>query len=174
MTGYNHTAKLTLVAPQKGAGRIRRLPASAPIPFRNRRSGKVLANRAALFDRLTKVAELAPNAPLSFVVVKVDGLSEVNRDCGWDAGSECLQLVEREVATVVRATDTAGRLTGTTFGIVCQGSGSTAAGAVAARLNYRINRVLPPRPVSVRVSAASGLGINGSTLVAAALEPFEI
>lgn len=120
------------------------------------------------------VAALAPTAPLSLVVVKVDGLSELNREFGWNAGSESLRLIACEVSNVVRATDMAGRLTGTTFGIVLQGSGATAAGAVAARLSYRVNRILPAsQPVSVRVSAASGTGANADVLAIAAMESFE-
>ena len=178
MTVLNPSAKLTLLNTAVQPVPHTRKSRQAPIPFRERcrrdtSAAPQLPGRAALLDRLSIVAALAPGAPLSFVVVKVDGLSELNRSFGWTAGSEALRAIGQEVCRVVRATDLAGRLTGTMFGIVLQGSGATAAEAVAARLSYRINRALPgSQPVSVRVSAATGTGVNADVLPVAAMESF--
>ena len=178
MTVMNPPAKLTLLNPPARARAHARKSHATPIPFRARchrdaGASPLLAGHADLIERLSVVAALGPDAPLSFVVVKVDGLSELNRSFGWDAGSEALRAIGQEVCRVVRATDLAGRLTSTMFGIVLQGSGATAAEAVAARLSYRINRLLPgSQPVSVRVSAATGTGVNADVLPVAALESF--
>ncbi len=169
MTLLNPAASLRLL-------RAGERPAPAqPTPFRAHARRKTdpatrLPNRGALLERLDVVATLAPHAPLSFVVVKIDGLAGGE---GAD-GEVVLRAVAREVCRVLRPTDLAGRLTGTTLGIVLQGSGTTAAGAVAARLHYRLNR-LPElnRPASVRVSAATGTGLNAEVLPVAAMESFQ-
>ena len=113
------------------------------------------------------MGQLAPNAPLSFLVVKVSGLRHADGDVQ-------LRHVAARVRELVRATDTIGRLTGTAFGIALQGTGVTAAGAVAARLTHHLNRMEQLHPaVCVTVSAATGTGVNAETLPIAAMETFE-
>lgn len=109
---------------------------------------------------------LAPSAPLSFLVVQVRGVKDTH-----DAATlmECAGLRLRELT---RATDAVGRFNGTSFGIVLQGTGATAAGAVAARLSFHLNYLLgalSPGADSV-VYAATGLGLNSGTLPVAALD----
>jgi hypothetical protein len=57
---------------------------------------------------------------------------------------------------------------------VLQGTGATAAAAVQARLNFRLSRlpVMMP-PLGVRVSAATGAGVNAGLLPVAATDSFE-
>jgi GGDEF domain-containing protein len=106
-----------------------------------------VATRNALLDRLEAMGQLAPNAPLSFA---------------------------ERLRELTRGTDIVGRLTGTTFGIALQGTGVTAAGAVAARLTHHLNRLAELGPaVCVTVSAATGIGLNAETLPVAAMETFE-
>jgi diguanylate cyclase (GGDEF)-like protein len=118
-------------------------------------------------DQLETMGQLAPNAPLSFLVVKVAGLRHTD-------GDSQLRHVAARVRELVRATDTIGRLTGTAFGVALQGTGVTAAGAVAARLTHHLNRMEELHPaVCVTVSAATGTGVNAETLPIAAMETFE-
>lgn len=125
-----------------------------------------VATRQALLDRLEAMGQLAPNAPLSFVVVKVAGL---NRTEG-----AALKPIAARIRELTRGTDIVGRLTGTTFGVALQGTGVTAAGAVAARLTHHLNRITELSPgVCVTVSAATGTGLNADTLPVAAMETFE-
>lgn len=133
-----------------------------------------LMARDVLLERLAVVGELAPDAPLSFVVLKVYGLGDLNRELGWRACETVLGAVAGELRELTRATDAVGRLSGSTFGIVLQGTGATAAAAVEARLNYRLNR-LPEllRPTHVLVSAATGTGVNAGTLPVAAMDSFD-
>ena len=125
-----------------------------------------VATRHALLDGLEAMGQLAPNAPLSFVVVKVSGL---NRTEG-----KALKPIATRIRELTRGTDIIGRLTGTTFGVALQGTGVTAAGAVAARLTHHLNRIAEMSPaVCVSVSAATGTGMNAETLPVAAMETFE-
>lgn len=68
-----------------------------------------------------------------------------------------------------------GRFTGASFGIVLQGTGATAAAAVAARLGWRLNQLVAGfrAPVQVAVYAATGTGLNAETLPVAAIETCE-
>jgi GGDEF domain-containing protein len=122
------------------------------------------ATRAALLARLEMVGSLAPSMPLSFLAVHVEA-DELN--------APMLRAVAARLRELTRPTDAVGRLDDATFGIVLQGTGVTAAGAVAARLVHHLNR-LPgaPREFSVTVSAATGTGLNGATLPEAAMETF--
>ena len=114
------------------------------------------------------MGELAPRAPLSsFLVVKVSGLGHCH-------GEAALKQVAARGRDLTRATDVVGRLTGTAFGIALQGTGATAAGAVAARLTHHLNRLAELSPsICITVSAASGTGINADTLHIAAMDTFE-
>ncbi len=125
-----------------------------------------VVTRNALLSRLEEMGELAPTAPLSFVVVKVSGLAQ--------AGDEALKPIAARVRELIRATDVVGRLTGTTFGVALQGTGATAAGAVAARLTHHLNRIAELHPaVCITVSAATGTGVNAEMLPVAAMDSYE-
>jgi diguanylate cyclase (GGDEF)-like protein len=156
----------------------RRSEPGEPIPFPTaaaftRDSLCDVASQRGVLDRLALVGDIAPNAPLSFVVVKLDGLAELNTSAGREAGDVALCAIADEVRSITRPTDLVGRFSGTTFGIVLQGAGATAAAAVQARLNFRLSRlpVMSP-PLAVRVSAATGTGVNSAVLPAAALDSF--
>ena len=126
-----------------------------------------VATRQALLDRLEAMGQLAPRAPLSFLVVKVAGLAK-------GEGDDPLRRVAARVHELARAVDVVGRLSGTSFGIALQGTGVTAAGAVAARLTHHLNRLAELSPaICITVSAATGTGINAETLPVAAIDTFE-
>ena len=130
--------------------------------------------KQALLDQLDMIGSLAPQAPLSFVVVRVHGLDEINSRSDTRAGEAVLRNVAARMWALTRATDTMGRLGASSFGLVLQGTGATAAGAVAARLSHHLNQVTVGRPpVEVRVSAATGRGVNAEMLPGAALESLE-
>lgn len=172
---------LTLIGRADGNGNLaERLSASdsppAPIPFPGTLTRDALcgvASRTSLIEQLERVGRTAPSAPLSFLVVKVDGLRAFNQSAGHEAGDGALKTVASEVEQLIRATDLVGRLSGTTFGVVLQGTGATAASAVAARLSYRLNQLLgASSAVGVRVSAATGVGLHFETLPVAAMDSF--
>lgn len=130
--------------------------------------------KQALLDQLDVIGSLAPQAPLSFVVVRVEGLKELNHQSDARAGEAILRDVATRMRQLTRATDTMGRLSGSSFGLVLQGTGATAAGAVAARLSHHLNQIIVGSPpVEVRVSAATGRGLNAGVLPGAALDSLE-
>jgi diguanylate cyclase (GGDEF)-like protein len=132
-----------------------------------------VATRQVLLERLDTLGELAPQAPLSFLVVKLHGLAAINHELGFQAGDAALRDVAECVSRLTRATDMVGRLAGSTFGVVLQSTGATAAGAVTARLAHHLGQ-LPSRGRQLRVTvcAATGTGINAAMLPHAATDSF--
>lgn len=153
-------------------------PCVHPIPFPSvaaftRDTLCDVASRRGLLDRLEMIGDLAPTAPLSFIVIQLDGLTELNRLAGTGAGDAALRSVADEARSMTRATDLIGRLTGSTFGIVLQGTGAAGAAGVAARLGFHLSQLpLMTAPVGVRVSVATGTGANSETLPLAAMDSF--
>lgn len=150
----------SLIAPAAAPTRIH--PELLPHSDCDRLTGT--ATRAALLARLEMVGSLAPSMPLSFLAAHVEA---------DELAGPMLRAVAGRLRELVRATDAVGRLDEGTFGVVLQGTGVTAAGAVAARLAHHLNR-LPgaPRQFCVIISAATGTGLNGGTLPEAAMETF--
>ena len=156
----------------------RRLRVVAPWPGQpNRKSRPKLdpcgvASKATLFERLETIGELAPEAPLSFLVVRVHGMGD--GVALSDDAHDRLTSVARLTQKLTRPTDFVGRLGPTSFGVVLQGTGSGSAGAIASRLGHQLRALAPCRPpLSVTVSAASGTGCNALTLPRAAMDGLE-
>jgi GGDEF domain-containing protein len=123
-------------------------------------------DRRQLFETVERVGRVAPRAPLSFLVVVVDGLAELPRQ----ESELTAHLVAGRITSLTRAVDTVGRMGDAAFGVLLQGTGATAAGAVAARLSYHVSQALHGlnAELGVRVSAATGTGANWATLPVAA------
>lgn len=145
--------------------------ADAPVSIASRRARaeqvRRVSCRETLLKRLDLIGCLAPEAQLSFVLVKVRGLSSLS----WTEADDALRVISDRVLTLTRATDVVGRYAGASFGVVLQGTGATAAAAVAARLQFHLSQLaetLPP--LSVNVSVATGTGVNARTLPTAALD----
>lgn len=130
-------------------------------------SRRKMATRDELLESLETIGDLAPQAPLSFLVVKVVGA------CHGDHEDQ-LRRISNRVTDLVRGTDLVGRMHGHVFGIVLQGTGVVAAGAVAARMTHHLNRIAELSPsLCITVSAATGTGLNAGTLAVAAMETCE-
>ena len=70
-----------------------------PTTLRRRTGTPQLATRAQLLERLETIGELAPSAPLSFLVVKVRGVKETHdaatlMECAYDGPDERVTLGE--------------------------------------------------------------------------------
>lgn len=151
--------------------------ASRPVPLTGYRAhaGDGPASQASavldaedLEDTIQRIGGLAPNAPLSFLVVRVDDLVPLGRD----EAQLLMRLVAGRLRSLVRATDMVGAMGSASFGVLLQGTGATAAGAVAARLSHHLSQVVrnANSALSVRVTAATGTGVNWNTLPVAACE----
>lgn len=130
-----------------------------------------MPSRQALLERLRTVGELAPAAPLSFLAVEISGLYAIGDSADRHTHETVVHAVAHGIHSVTRSTDVVGRLNASSFGVVLQGVGATAAGAVADRLTAHLNVVVAAwRGAEVRVSGASGTGVNAMALVSAALD----
>lgn len=128
-----------------------------------------VSSRGQLFERLETIGALGPGAPLSFVVVRLEGFGDSAQRTARDAAMRTAAARTREL---VRSTDCVGRLGNEALGVVLQGTGATAAAAVAARLTYHLDRALAGDGSEARavVSAATGLGVNAGMLPVAAMD----
>jgi PleD family two-component response regulator len=125
-------------------------------------------SRAQLLERLDTVGSLAPSAPLSFLVIRVDGIDTSARRRADDV----LRSVANRTRELIRSTDYLGRFDDGVFGVVLQGTGATAASAVAARLTHHLEQDVATQlpDASVSVYAATGIGANATVLPWAAMD----
>ena len=175
---------MTLLQFSRSAARLPESRSTAPSPIRLFVAGNVepqprptgdwvwgIASRQGLVQRLRIVGELAPKAPLSFLAVEVAGLYAVNVAALEETGASLLEAVAHATRALTRSTDIVGHVSASSLGVVLQGAGETAAGAAAARLTRALNEIACDwRGASVRVSAATGTGVNAMALFAAALD----
>ncbi len=154
---------LSLVTPH---GHSRPVPLTRPHRRRALDRRDRVLDRRELFTAVERVGKVAPAAPLSFLVVVVDGLPNLP----GDESELTTHLVGGRITSLTRAVDTVGRMGEGAFGVLLQGCGATAAGAVAARLSYHVSQALHGlnAELGVRVSAATGTGANWATLPVAA------
>ncbi len=130
-----------------------------------------IPTRQSLIEKLETLGDLSPNSPLSFILVRVEGLGEVNRQEGFAEGDAVLRRVADMLTTLTRPTDFIGRFTSASFGVVLQGAGATAASAAAARLEHHLRQVTAsPSPITISVSAATGRGLHCAILPLAAAD----
>jgi diguanylate cyclase (GGDEF)-like protein len=100
--------------------------------------------RAAFFEALDQIVRRSRDV-LAVLVVRVDGIAELNDAHGYGAGDAVLAAVAERLAGSVRGRDVVGRISGTRFAIGC-----TAAGEAAAfpQFALRVRNVLA-EPVTV-------------------------
>jgi GGDEF domain-containing protein len=84
-------------------------------------------------------------------------------------------MCARTIESITRATDTVGRMSGDSFGIVLQGTGSIGATAVGARLAHHLDRTLQGFAyVRAEIGTATGTGVNAAMLPTAAADAFPL
>ena len=134
------------------------------------RPARQLGSHQGLLERLDCVGTLGPGAPLSFIVVHVAGIDLLGADAE-ERGHAALEATARRIHELTRPIDFVGLLARSSFGVVLQGTAATAAAAVAARLEHHLERLAEiEAPLTVRVSVATGTGVNADTLPVAALD----
>jgi GGDEF domain-containing protein len=166
MTSPQATAPLTLLRPVESASLV------GPVPLkRERREAPRRINcQSTLYKRLALLGSLAPEAPLSFVMVKLYGLDSMDDR----AEAEVVSAVSSRILNLTRATDVVGRCAADSFGVVLQGTGANAASAVAARLQFHLSQLAEAlTSVSFVVSVATGRGFNARALPIAALDSLQ-
>lgn len=135
------------------------------------RSGQAaVATRSALVQRLSLLAAIAPAAPVSFLLVKIEGLSSLER-----LDPSGTPAIVREVAAALSRladpTDLVGWVQDATFGVVLQGRTAGSAALTSARISHHLNLLPVMRhPARARVAAATGTGASAGALLAAATD----
>lgn len=95
-----------------------------------------LPNRALFTDRLRHALERSrrEGTPTSLLGIDLDGFKRINDVHGHPVGDEVLVAFAGRLTSVLRASDTAARVGGDEFSVVCENSGRVDAEALAARL----------------------------------------
>jgi len=169
MTSPQAIAHLTLLRPVENTSAAETTVERRPVPFlKERRETQRKVNcQSTLHKRLALLGVLAPEAPLSFVLVKLFGLEAMDAD----TTDEVTSAISGRILNLTRATDIVGRYAPDSFGVALQGTGATAASAIAARLQFHLSQLAETlSSVSVMVSVATGRGFNARTLPGAALD----
>ncbi len=124
-----------------------------------------LPNRALFTDRLRHALERGrrERTPTSLIGIDLDGFKQVNDVYGHPVGDEVLIALAERLTSVLRASDTAARVGGDEFSIVCENSGRADAEALAARLRTRVGEPLRlggeltvPLAVSIGIGTVEG------------------
>jgi diguanylate cyclase (GGDEF)-like protein len=124
-----------------------------------------LPNRRLLLDRLAQA--LARGAreglPIAVMFIDLDDFKRVNDDRGHQVGDEVLVAVARRLGSIVRGSDTVGRLAGDEFVLICETSDDDAAAALAQRVLAALVQPFPIEGRPVRIGASIGLTVPGAT-----------
>jgi diguanylate cyclase (GGDEF)-like protein len=101
-----------------------------------------LPNRRALTqyvrEEIRRAARYA--APMSLLLIDVDGLKQVNDTHGHAAGDRAIRTIALSIAEALREPDFGARWGGDEFAIVAPNTGSNAARTLAERLLARVRR----------------------------------
>jgi diguanylate cyclase (GGDEF)-like protein/putative nucleotidyltransferase with HDIG domain len=119
-----------------------------------------LGNHRAFHEELSRALhELGSGAaPLSLILLDVDGLKVVNDTLGHQAGDEHIQIVAEAIRETVRACDGAYRVGGDEFAIVLDGEGAMEALDLMERLNSTLGGIERHIRVSVSAGIADAAG----------------
>ncbi|MGR6966626.1 diguanylate cyclase domain-containing protein [Geodermatophilus sp. URMC 61] len=124
-----------------------------------------LPNRILFNDRLHHALERGrrERTPTSLLGIDLDGFKQINDQYGHPVGDEVLVAVAGRLTSVLRASDTAARVGGDEFSIVCENSGRADAEALATRLRDSVREPLHlaggltlPLTVSIGIGTVEG------------------
>jgi diguanylate cyclase (GGDEF)-like protein len=124
---------------------LRRLASTDPLTGLQNRRGLQLKLRA-------ECSRLEPSAPLSLLLIDVDGLKAINDEHGHAAGDRVLKSVAAAIRMTVRATDFGSRWGGDEFAIVAPRTDRDAADRLAERLQHHLTRHSRAADLAVSVS----------------------
>jgi two-component system cell cycle response regulator len=125
-----------------------------------------LLNRAATADHLRALVSRTQRhgAPLSVVLLDVDGIGEVNARLGHAAGDGVLQAVAARVRSQLREEDAAGRWSGDEILVVAPDTPGDGVGSIVARLRGAVDAepvVVADEALAVSVSAGAATWSDG-------------
>jgi diguanylate cyclase (GGDEF)-like protein/PAS domain S-box-containing protein len=120
-----------------------------------------LANRVKLADVFDGARDRsqAEEKPLAVLFIDLDRFKQVNDDYGHDIGDELLQQVARRLRAAVRTDDTAARVGGDEFVVICPGASEQVAGLLARRLTDVIGAPYAIGGHELSIGASVGVAI---------------
>ncbi|MGY1690082.1 diguanylate cyclase domain-containing protein [Geodermatophilus sp. SYSU D01105] len=125
-----------------------------------------LPNRILFSDRLRHALERGyrERTPTCLLGIDLDGFKEINDEYGHPVGDAVLVAFAERLTSVLRASDTAARVGGDEFSIVCENSERADAEALAERLRHRVTEPLRVEAVTIPLSMSIGIGtVAGGT-----------
>jgi len=126
-----------------------------------------LPNRALFTDRLQHALERGrrERTPTSLLGVDLDGFKVINDVHGHPVGDAVLIAFAERLTSVLRASDTAARVGGDEFSVVCENSGRADAEALAVRLRERVGEPLQlSGGLTISLALSIGIGtVEGGT-----------
>ena len=139
--------------PPAPAEEIVRTPGAAPAESSPELSGHP-AFRARLAEEIERAARY--HAPLSLVLLDLDGFSARNRACGFEAGDAALDAAGAAIKSKIRTVDVLARLGADEYALILPETGEAGARVAADRLRAGIGGISLPGqpPLSACVGAA--------------------
>ena len=126
-----------------------------------------MPNRTLVFDRLEQALARCrrdPDGDVGVIVVDVDHFKQVNDSYGHPAGDELLVRMSGALQAVLRDSDTAGRLGGDEFIIVCESvRGAVELGEIAERLRTAVRMPIQIGAVTLLPSISLGCTLTDGT-----------
>jgi diguanylate cyclase (GGDEF)-like protein/PAS domain S-box-containing protein len=122
-----------------------------------------LPNRSLIFDRLSQslARSRRDGAQIAVIVVDVDHFKLVNDSYGHPAGDQLLASVAAALRGSMRESDTAGRMGGDEFIVICEGvNGPADAAVIAERLRVAVRVPIQIGEVTVIPSASLGCTVS--------------
>src|SRR3546814_17512564 len=99
-------------------------------------------NRAGWINRLAHIDAMASSSDddAAIVMLDLDFLKTVNDTRGHAAGDDLLRLTAQTISSVLRSTDSVGRLGGDEFGVVVQNATPIVAASLTRRRGHEVGR----------------------------------
>ena len=117
-----------------------------------------LANRRSLTRHMEETLETAESPGLAVLYCDLDGFKLVNDRLGHTAGDECLQIISRRLAGILRPGDLLGRIGGDEFVMSCRDVGTPdEAEAIARRVVEAVNQPLVVEDTEVTLHVSVGV-----------------
>ena len=132
-----------------------------------------LPNRRLFTDRLEHAIKAASRdpAPLSVMMIDLDGFKEINDTLGHGTGDLLLQQVGPRIVEVLRPGDTVARLGGDEFAVLLPGCGGDQVDEAAKRVIVALGKSFRLPDLTVSVAASIGIvtypthGTDSATLI---------
>ena len=129
-----------------------------------------LPNRTLLLDRLSQLLSAAQRdtRPLAVISVDVMRLKEINDILGHHSGDQVLQEVARRLSSLLRKSDSIGRLSGDEFAIVLPGMGIDHIPACAQKIQALFQQPFMIQETALEIEAAIGIALypdHGDTVM---------